>query len=243
MPDSFARTIISAEKTQQNLFSKKTIIKHLPRVILMFIITVIFLILMIADSFYWIILLIIAGIGLLITSFDIFGHLGTISRNKKLIQEKLEAYKTSQTYKDIQFNFALENIEDIPILTLLKYGRKSIATIIDFEDMPIPNKNRRLDTFTREVYSESRVPFRLRYRFNPPDDASADDLVHEITIYNHQTEGLETGSPIPILYYINPDDDSDVMSIPYPFPFKEIEHTQQTLVNKQNLFSRTKGVY
>ncbi len=124
---------------------------------------------------------------------------------------------------------------------MLKFGRKAIATIVDFEDIPVPQKYREV-TVSKSLTSKSRVPFRLRYRFNPPDDASADDLVHEVTIYNHQTEGLESGTPIPILYYINPDDNSDVMSIPYPFPFKEIEQTQATLVNKVNMYCRTKGI-
>jgi hypothetical protein len=92
------------------------------------------------------------------------------------------------------------------------------------------------------MVSKSRVPFRLRYRFNPPDDASADDLVHENIIYNHQTEGLEPGTPIPILYYINPRDNSDVMSMPYPFPFKEIQQSQISLFNKDNLYGHTQGV-
>ena len=243
VPDSFTRTILSAEKMQENLNYKNRFKSRLPRFIIIFAVLLLFVYLTIFVNVWWVILLIIAALASLIVGLDTFGGLAAISRNKESVQEKIDYYKASQSYKDIQSICAIDNIEDIPILTLLKYGRKAIATIIDFEDMPIPNKNRRLDRFTREVYSEAKVPFRLRYRFNPPDDASADDLVHEITIYNHQTEGLEPGTPIPILYFINPDDNSDVMSIPYPFPFKEIENTQKTIVNKENLYSRTRGVY
>ncbi len=158
-------------------------------------------------------------------------------RNKKLIQ----GFNNIKTPKGIEIFCGYEKFDDIPMLKLLKFGRKAIAIIIDFEDQPIPDKYRSLKN--GDIVSKSRVPFKLRYRFNPPDDACADDLIHEITIYNHQTEGLEPGTPIPILYYIDPENNSNVWSMPYPFPFKEIMNTQLTLLNKVNLYGVTKGVY
>ena len=197
-----------------------------------------------SEEFFFYIFLIIIFVGaIFIFTINVFAKLRTIRCIKKSRKEKLKQYELAQKENDLLTCVSYETLDDLPLLKLLKFGRKGIATIVDFEDMPTPVKYRKYNPFRNEVSSESRVPFRLRYRFNPPDDASEDDLIHEITIYNHQTEGLESGTPIPILYYINPDDNSDVISMPYPFPFKEIENTQVTLVNKDNLYCNTKGVY
>ena len=194
-----------------------------------------------ARGFLLLVILVIIAVYLLITSIDLIGCLSKIRKNKSEIKSWLKDYNCCQTPSELVYLCGYERQDDIPILTLLKFGRKAIATIVDFEDIPVIARHCELSE-SGQIVSRSRVPFRLRYRFNPPDDASADDLVHEVTIYNHQTEGLEQGTPIPILYYINPEDNSDVMSIPYPFPFTEIKQTQLTLVNKVNLYCRTKGI-
>ena len=173
----------------------------------------------------------------------------TISDYRALANLKKKRASTCSIYNritkesDLKMFCGFDNKEDIPNLMLLKFGRKAIATIVDFIDLPIPGNQRELHPQYRTIISTSRVPFRLRYRFNPPDDACADDLIHEITIYNHQTEGLEPGMPISILYYIDPKDNSNVYSMPYPFPFKEIENTQETIINKENLYGHTQGVF
>jgi len=169
---------------------------------------------------------------------------------KKSVHERNVDFSLSQSRQDIIMICGYEGMYDVPILTLLKLGRKAIATIVDFTDLPIPEKRRSTQSARMsggaasqiEIVSTSRVAFKLRYRFNPPDDSSPYDLIHEITIYNHQTEGLEPGSPIPILYYINPDDNTDVISMPYPYPFKEIENAQYEVASKENIFCQTKDV-
>ena len=189
------------------------------------------------------------GAGLLITGpialFMMIDYLANRANRKRLmesIEQKALMYESCTSEESIRVLCGYEDMDDAPMLILLRLGRKAIATIVDFEDIPIQEKYRKYSP-VKGIFSESRVPFRLRYRFNPPDDASADDLVHEVTIYQHQTEGLESGTPIPILYYINPRDNSDVISMPYPFPFKEIKQAQISLFTRDNLYGHTKGVF
>lgn len=254
VPDAFANTVINLAKIDDNKRSAVRIKTRLIQGSLVLLVTGVvgWILYNFGDSSFfrhkgsllWFLLVVAGGAGLLYLIFcliDLLSSLNSIHRNRTQIHSSLNEYKNCHTPEMLSLVCDYDQIEDIPILTLLKFGRKAIATIVDFEDIPVPQKYREV-TVSKSLTSKSRVPFRLRYRFNPPDDASADDLVHEVTIYNHQTEGLESGTPIPILYYINPDDNSDVMSIPYPFPFKEIEQTQATLVNKVNMYCRTKGI-
>ena len=254
VPDAFANTVINLTKIDDNKRSAAKIKSRLIKggIVLLGTVLIAFILIFGADSrffhregtMFWFLLVVAIVVGLvylLVCLVDLIISLNHIRQNRKQIKASLNEYRNCQTPEMLSMVCDYEQVDDIPILTLLRFGRKAIATIVDFDDIPVPEKYREF-SYNREIVSISRVPFRLRYRFNPPDDASADDLVHEVTIYNHQTEGLESGTPIPILYYINPKDNSDVMSIPYPFPFKEIEQTQTTLVNKVNLYCRTKGI-
>ena len=257
VPEPFADTVLNLANIVKSNLVKKSLPKTIIKSLVICIPAIIFIILIVnyivkdnlysqmsSEEFFFYIFLVIILIGVsFIFLLNTFSELNTIRKINKSRNEKLKLYELAQKEPDLLKCVDYETLDDLPLLTLLKFGRKGIATIVDFEDLPTPVKYRNYNPYRNEISSESRVPFRLRYRFNPPDDASADDLIHNITIYNHQTEGLEPGTPIPILYYINPDDNSDVISMPYPFPFKEIENTQVTLVNKDNLYCKTKGVY
>lgn len=244
VPRAFTDTIINLEKRQQLTAMRREASKIGLIHLLSLIPLVVGLILIWAE--YLFLGIILTSIGIITFIFLLIQNLASRNAIKKKIQqvEYMNRYYNKVTSKsEIESLCGYENMADVPILTLLKFGRKAIAIIVDFEDQPIAPRYRVYDDYSDKIYTKSRVPFRLRYRFNPPDDASADDLIHSITIYNHQTEGLEPGTPIPILYYIDPEDNSNVMSMPYPFPFKEIQHTQLTLVNKENLYCATKGIY
>ena len=190
-----------------------------------------------------VVFIIFVGIILLAVVCIFFGQLKQRSNLKQRKSQTYTLFNRIQRESDLKMYCGFDHKEDIPMLMLLRFGRKAIATIVDFVDLPIPSNQREIHRISKYIVSTSRVPFRLRYRFNPPDDASADDLIHQITIYNHQTEGLEPGTPISILYYIDPKDNSNVYSMPYPFPFKEIVNTQETIINKENLCGHTIGVF
>ncbi len=244
VPRAFTETIINLEKFQNIALMKRDAKMSITGALIACLIMVaigIAAIFWLNETFIGVIML---GISVALFGFLTLDRAITRNQIKKQRQQIAmmnQQYNSVTSKTGIELLCGYENMADVPILTLLKFGRKAIATIIDFEDQPIAPRYRVYDEFTHRVTSQSRVPFRLRYRFNPPDDASPDDLIHCITIYNHQSEGLEPGTPIPILYYIDPEDNSNVLSMPYPFPFKEIRQTQLTLVNKENLYCRTKG--
>lgn len=247
VPYAFSNTILGLGQLQRLNQLKKRSSDKLPiRIITVVAFVVSSIICITANSFGVAVFFgLLAGISALIFAMftiDVIGNRSETRRKIMEIEQISQKYDSCKNQTSIQMMCGYEHCEDIPMLTLLKLGRKAIATIVDFEDIPVKEKYRKFSP-VKGVFSESRVPFRLRYRFNPPDDASADDLVHEVTIYQHQTEGLESGTPIPILYYINPEDNSDVLSMPYPFPFKEIRQAQISVYNKDCLYGHTKGVY
>ncbi len=255
VPDAFSTVILAYENTWKIQNIKKTSQRQICRIAIIGGFSLFILALTInnyipninfyssnSDAKFRLILVSIAVATVLIFSFIIIlSNRRNISSLKKQIDQSLTLFDKSTQVQSVKILCGYDQIDDVPILTLLKFGRKAIAIIIDFQDLPIQSRYRELKN--KQIIAKTRVPFKLRYRFNPPDDASADDLIHEITIYNHQTEGLEPGTPLPILYYIDPEDNSNVISMPYPFPFEEIRHTQTTHLDIDNLYGQTKGVY
>ena len=127
--------------------------------------------------------------------------------------------------------------------TLFSQGTKSIATVVSCDYMPALGSGIEFYYLTKMVedygttvngkhplmpandkltgYYHLRPSFRLIYKFNPPDDDNPDDLYHTITLHTDFSETLKAGDPLPILYYINPQDNMDVMSMPFPYPLKD----------------------
>ncbi|MBR4984557.1 MAG: serine/threonine protein kinase [Proteobacteria bacterium] len=123
---------------------------------------------------------------------------------------------------------------------LFTMGRKSVATIVDVEyksaeDILIEpfmftqakscGSSNNQTVYTQEetdkkgYYCHRTASYTIRYKFNPPDDSSPYDLVHEVVTCSDCEGKLNPGDLIPILYYINPDDNREVISTPYPVPF------------------------
>ena len=237
MPDIIVNTDI-----ERKIYNLSSTLKSL-YIALIIISIIIAIICLNLESTMSVLILIFMGVIAFVALFYTVSDFQALRGLKKKREATCSVFNKITKESELKMFCGFDNKEDIPILMLLKFGRKAIATIVDFIDLPIPGNQREIHPQYKTIVSTSRVPFRLRYRFNPPDDASADDLIHEITIYNHQTEGLEPGMPISILYYIDPKDNSNVYSMPYPFPFKEIENTQATIINKENLYGHTQGVF
>jgi serine/threonine protein kinase len=88
---------------------------------------------------------------------------------------------------------------------LLQNGRKSLATVRDVQ---------------YRAKSEKQYPeFVLQYAFNPPDDSEPGDLTHEVVV--PYDPALKPGDVLPILYTIS-EDNTEVMSMPFPFPTKAL---------------------
>ncbi|MBO4351807.1 MAG: hypothetical protein J6A01_12810 [Proteobacteria bacterium] len=127
--------------------------------------------------------------------------------------------------------------------TLFTHGTKSIATVVSceycpsssssmepyyltkMEEDPYVNINGRHPMMPKDdsitAYYHLRPAFKLIYKFNPPDDNNPEDLYHTIMVHSDFSETLKEGDPLPILYYINPKDNLDVMSMPFPYPLHD----------------------
>ena len=145
-------------------------------------------------------------------------------------------------YSDFQYN-------DYPrYASLIKRGRKTIATIVSVDYIPADDQLIELGT---KIYKGTRsgdifepnlgisiisepnpgcsfvyhgVPkFRIQYRFNPPDDQKAEDLIHEGIFYGEPGESLKPGAPVPILYRILKRIDKELVdSMPFPIPRDQV---------------------
>lgn len=137
------------------------------------------------------------------------------------------------------------------INTLLSSGIKSMASIVDckYEPSHINNMEvyEQISVEYRQNMQNSEVVsngyrgylhtyprFKLRYKFNPPDDDNPDDLVHEIYIHHDISNLLQPGDPLPILYYVNPENNLDVMSMPFPYPLGDIASLNEMYYRKSD---------
>ena len=128
------------------------------------------------------------------------------------------------------------------VMTLIQSGSKTIATVTDVKYVPTDDAMNEvfhalkdLNANIRESIGSNYQPdkddcrcychdcprYRIRYKFNPPDDDNPQDLVHEIFVHQDMGAKLRSGDPLPILYYISPQNHLDVMSMPFPFPMDD----------------------
>ncbi len=111
------------------------------------------------------------------------------------------------------------------ILNLLSYGRKSIATVTQIEYKQLDKDH--LETCPNDrdgclYYYEGLPVFVVSYKFNPPDDASKNDITHQIILHTSPEGRLKVGDPLPILYKIHEKDNRIVTSMPVPIALSDI---------------------
>ena len=98
---------------------------------------------------------------------------------------------------------------------LLKYGRKTIATIVSIKYVPAAD----IMVVKGALVAGDRPGFRISYKFNPPDDFRSEDLIHECIVYNEPENTYRVGDPFPILYCLDGQNfDEVVTSMPFPYP-------------------------
>ena len=120
--------------------------------------------------------------------------------------------------------FKFSDDDEYNLRMLLKFGQKSIATVTEVQYLPndvwyVENYEMGIE----QAYCYHGLPsFKLKYKFNPVDDANPYDLNHSIIIHDDPGESLQPGSPIPILYAVDPNNKYRVISMPYPFPMKKV---------------------
>ncbi len=120
------------------------------------------------------------------------------------------------------------------IQELVKNGCKAIATVIAVEYVPTrPEKVEVLlqDRNLVQCGYHGIPTFKVRYKFNPPDDSNPNDLIHEVIIHQDPKRTCQIGDPIPVLYHIkyeNPKQEL-VESIPFPFPLNDLQDPSEML--------------
>ena len=104
-------------------------------------------------------------------------------------------------------------------------GRKTIAIIIGIQFVP-PRKPWEAPEDISERERIEEVPcFKVSYKFNPPDDDTAEDIVHSMIIHRDPEGFFKVGDPLPILYIC--DGNANALhvteSMPYPLPLRDLE--------------------
>ena len=107
---------------------------------------------------------------------------------------------------------------------ILRYGRKTIATIVSIQYDCVQDNMIEFEVYTGQCVAHQSPRFKVKYRFNPPDDSDANDLTHEIIIDEPPETFLKEGDPLPILYRIYRDESGEhVDSMPFPIPLTHVD--------------------
>ncbi len=139
---------------------------------------------------------------------------------------RLIAKLISKKYRFGNQSHKLENLMCAKFNAVLKKGRKTIATIISIEYQKIDVQRVEFHKKTQQYVVHDSPKFKVRYKFNPPDDSNPNDLIHEITVSEAPGESFKAGAPLPILYRIYNEKKNDIEhvdSIPFPLVLSDIE--------------------
>ena len=123
-------------------------------------------------------------------------------------------------------NYKKPKINAEKLFKLINDGRKTVATITAIEYVPIAQSKAKYLPHNDIYVCHVSPCFRITYKFNPPDDAREEDLIHEYITHVNPQNYCKVGDPLPILY----DMDRNVLegreivrSMPFPFPLEEID--------------------
>ena len=128
-------------------------------------------------------------------------------------------------------------VDNESIQSILKNGRKNVATIVAIEY--VHAKGEYLQSYmrnkTRKLYIYTGNPlFKITYTFNPPDDAREEDIRHVCFTHIEPEGHYKVGDPLPILYQFYRksratyqtqkfDMAEYVESMPFPLPLDDIQ--------------------
>ncbi|MBR4984444.1 MAG: serine/threonine protein kinase [Proteobacteria bacterium] len=114
----------------------------------------------------------------------------------------------------------------IAIITKIEYSQVSRLYISNRKELESGHKNHQI------MFNQSRVEapptYKIFYKFNPPDDDTAKDIVHYFCIHQEPEALFKVGDPLPILYTGIKHADAPLhvtLSMPYPFPLDDLEES------------------
>ena len=169
-------------------------------------------------------------------AFTLYYLLGfVIGKDPTLNNENMDFYSE---YGQNRYQNNDDRIERKPVefglyQRILRDGRKTVATIVDVkycciqgkDVAEIKNVNITSAYNNREHHPYqylARPVFRIQYKFNPPDDAKEEDLIHECLVHTEPEKHYAIGDPLPIIYLLdNGYFSSNVYSLPFPFPYHD----------------------
>ena len=148
-------------------------------------------------------------------SREVFGVLSAISVGIAFL---LALYKV--------FGRSRGNSHQDAVAALYDHGRKGIATVVDVTCVGVKAEDlektvtsfQEPSLYRYQYYSQKPLLYRVRYSFNPPDDNLEDSLIHEVVVGHDPSGLLRPGTPLPILYSVKKEDNSYVISMPFPMP-------------------------
>ncbi len=114
----------------------------------------------------------------------------------------------------------------LSVESLLRDGRKTIATVVDIKYVPIAPSKVEYCVKNGQYAVHQAPEWVISYAFNPPDDSDPNDLVHEFRVHASPAEYLKPGDPLPILYSINymgRDHSEYVFSAPFPLVINQMD--------------------
>ena len=133
---------------------------------------------------------------------------------------------------------------------LIGNSRKGIATITDITYLPVPEDTIAIKLSGNQTYlsvTKSQPNFRIRYKFNPPDDKREEDIIHEYITHAAPENHYKAGDPMPILYNIEDHYFYDtVRSMPFPLPINDLSDNEQIIGQSssigKNYYTNTNSV-
>ena len=177
-----------------------------------------------------------------------------IKKTKRERTHILDDAFSKYPYEPVDLYDSLKNdIKSIPFVDIdlgymLKFGRKSIATVVDIQYITCNRQNIEdqysiLDTSNKakcqcHFSCHGKPHFVISYKFNPPDDVREEDIIHKISTYTNVEEYLHIGDPLPILYWIQRTEGvawDHVVSMPFPYPIHDPLHTTDILFADSSL--------
>ena len=172
----------------------------------------------------------ILGIFVAFLSLWVFGVIYSVtSRNQKNVNELSESMKKTHVFLYRMCPYCEVG------MNILKYGRKTIATITEVKYLAAP-VNR---VIVNMIDGRRIMPvvncsprFLIRYKFNPPDDSKEEDLLHACVVHCEPEHHYQVGDPLPILYLISHQNGIEtVASMVFPFPIENAMPDELVCVN------------
>ena len=189
-----------------------------------------------------------------------------------LIYRNLKSKYDKENNQNLMMKFSnAEKYAKGQIWEVITNGSKTIATVVDIQyissdqqyikrvksstkSTSTTNSNNCDNAIVRFIVRNSPA-FKVKYKFNPPDDSKEEDLVHEFIMHHEPEKYLKIGDPLPILYWVKRDNDlqqrhdnvlkvhETVTSIPYPFILDNVSQFQDVLYDSSNEFLKYKSVH